>query len=225
MNPVRINAAVTGTVLLYNSTTDEIAGNSSVLSVNSTPQLVMYNNVFRYVPWTAYAYDSTFATDNNSFATVVIGSILNPTPTTNSKWHTAYSVIGNTMYMKYAYSFVSDISGTSGTGFYLYKLPPNYTIDTSVLRMANINSTTNSSTFSSTFGSQIGTCIHHNSSAYSIGQCVSTSHNSNGYICLRTDVANGAGTLYSGFQSATYFNYGGGFLDDMSFEASFPILP
>jgi predicted RecA/RadA family phage recombinase len=112
-------------------TGNNIGSSSGTITINPTTcnmnptTFQLFNNPFRYVPWTVY---NNIA---NSGTVFVKGFTSNPTFNyISSALNGIYSVMGNTLFIEYYFYQASNSGTLLGSGVYMFPLPSGYQIDT-----------------------------------------------------------------------------------------------
>ena len=169
----------------------------------SAPTIKINTNTFRYVPWTVFSSAS-------SLTGIVGGSTTAPQCSSTATMKYIYSVVGDTMYIKFSLYQSGGTGSSAGSGTYYYNLPTGYTLNyTSLITSSTSGSNGNT-------GTQIGTCSF---KRFTIG-------NGGGFVYyLNTTntivLWNEINSTYN-IQSSTTYEYS---LNNVNytFEASFPI--
>ena len=186
-----------------------------IVSIN---QLNISNNWFHFVPWTDSGYTIT-TSGGTSFNGLITGSTTNPSPAGGSLFKYMYSIIGNTMYLNFFYSNTSNSGSSGGDGYYTYKIPAGYYIDTSFIQ--TVTPTTSTST---AYGTVLGTAnmVQFTPNASLNAEVVC---NSNTTLCIFVPClcSNNGFLNYFQYQSNGVFSYGNA-NQRIAFTCSFPII-
>jgi hypothetical protein len=215
--PLDISGSVNFTGTLYkngSAYTQTMPTDISCNNLTVATNMFYGANQFRYVPWTsiptnplsvvpANVMNMINSTDGTSTSTSL--------PTFNSTPKYYYSVIGNTMYLSYAYKNSS--GGTAGNGVYGYIIPSGFTLN-STLIIPSVAGSYNNPQYT-----QVGTGV-----AWIPG--VWSSYGNPIYVLQNTSVASGFSlgmliSLNSQIHSHLNANYSGGV--NYSFQCSIPI--
>ena len=185
-----------------NSTTSNIISTTALNM--SAPTIKINTNTFRFVPWTVFS-------SATSLTGIVGGSTTAPQCSSTAVMKYIYSVIGNTMYIKFSLYQSGGTGSSAGSGTYYYNLPTGYTLKYTSL-ITSSTTGTNGNT-----GTQIGSCSF---KRFTIGNGIGNvySLNATNTIVLWNEV----NSAYN-IQSSTTYEYS---LNNVNytFEASFPII-
>jgi hypothetical protein len=139
-----------------------------------------------------------------------------PTPSSTSATTYIYSVIGNTMYVKFNYYYGGSTNGASGGSLaYFYNLPTNFTMDTTNL-IAGVGTFSSGNNTTDFDGTQIGTAFITLNTNRAWGIVVPRNNSS---MYLHMHHATSSDTY---FYHSSYYPFNG--LYKVTFEASFPIV-
>ena len=144
----------------------DVNGNARI-GTTSTNTFTLFNNRFRYVPWTIIANRTNGVGDDISGNVIVSSATppVNPRASTEASCNMRYmySVVGNTLYLNYLYQHAVNTGTVAGTGYYKYRLPAGFTYPTTTL----VSAATAAPSISS--GTRLGSARMHVTGIISLG--------------------------------------------------------